>query len=360
MNKAQHVIVTTSNSIEGSKIVSYGGIITSHVVAGTNIFSDIFAGFSDFFGGRSKSYQNQIESVKEEAIFNLKQKARSCNCNGIISVNIDVDEISGKNVSMFMITVYGTAVSLQFENADVLESSKSVIDGSEIEKSLKRNFLTEKFADNPLLVNKSDDAWNEILTLSLPGLAPKIVDFFRKKQNSLHLSQAVERLVEYTHSLCLEDAKKLLYDLASDHKSANDGYIEYAKVIIKCGLLDYEETHKLLKNELPRIRRAALYILTTFKDTYAEPDLVWIKHNIELIENSFPETCEIYTKQSFVGAEKELWKCEYGHDGNTLEYSNCKACSCDRYGFLPDETKPQEVIEHLECILINLKRALLK
>jgi len=52
-------------------VKSYLDVVSSHVVAGTNIFSDIAASFSDVFGGRSKSYKRQLESIKEEAVSEL-------------------------------------------------------------------------------------------------------------------------------------------------------------------------------------------------------------------------------------------------------------------------------------------------
>lgn len=50
-------IITVTNNVEGCPIVKYFEPICSNVVIGTNIFSDIAASFSDFFGGYSDSYK---------------------------------------------------------------------------------------------------------------------------------------------------------------------------------------------------------------------------------------------------------------------------------------------------------------
>lgn len=51
------MIVTTTPTIEGRKIVEYKGIVFGEVVSGVNFVKDIAASFSNFFGGRSGSYE---------------------------------------------------------------------------------------------------------------------------------------------------------------------------------------------------------------------------------------------------------------------------------------------------------------
>ena len=50
-------IVSTTENIENGIIKQYIDVICSNIVVGTNIFSDITASFSDFFGGKSNSYK---------------------------------------------------------------------------------------------------------------------------------------------------------------------------------------------------------------------------------------------------------------------------------------------------------------
>ena len=56
MTNPKDILVVTISSVEGLKIKQYLKPITAHIVGGTNLFSDIFASFSDFFGGRSQTY----------------------------------------------------------------------------------------------------------------------------------------------------------------------------------------------------------------------------------------------------------------------------------------------------------------
>lgn len=47
------MIITTTNQIEGKKVVDYRGIVFGEVISGVNMFKDIGAGIRNIFGGRS-------------------------------------------------------------------------------------------------------------------------------------------------------------------------------------------------------------------------------------------------------------------------------------------------------------------
>lgn len=49
------VIITSTNNIENAPVEKYIKPICANIVLGVNIFSDIAASFSDFFGGTSSS-----------------------------------------------------------------------------------------------------------------------------------------------------------------------------------------------------------------------------------------------------------------------------------------------------------------
>lgn len=104
------MIITTTHSIQNHDIVKYLGVINANQVLGVNFFSDAIAGISDVFGGNSGTYRRNLDSLYEQVIALLKQKATSIGANAIIGIQIDFDEISGKGKSMFMITAVGTAV----------------------------------------------------------------------------------------------------------------------------------------------------------------------------------------------------------------------------------------------------------
>lgn len=51
------MIITTTPSVEGKKILNYKGIVFGEVVSGVDFIKDFAAGLTNFFGGRSNSYE---------------------------------------------------------------------------------------------------------------------------------------------------------------------------------------------------------------------------------------------------------------------------------------------------------------
>jgi len=106
--------MSTTNTIDSTtKITKNYGVITATVVAGTNIIRDTFAAITDIVGGKSGTYINKIDTIKAQVLEDLNQKAQALGANALIGVSIDVDEISGSDKSMFMVTAIGTAVTIE-------------------------------------------------------------------------------------------------------------------------------------------------------------------------------------------------------------------------------------------------------
>ena len=49
------MVITTTNAVEGKRVIAYKGIVFGEVITGINFIKDFTAGISDFFGGRSKT-----------------------------------------------------------------------------------------------------------------------------------------------------------------------------------------------------------------------------------------------------------------------------------------------------------------
>jgi uncharacterized protein YbjQ (UPF0145 family) len=110
---ANNIMMSTSSFLtSNTKVIANCGIVTSTIVSGANIFRDILAGVRDIVGGNSQTYMTKLEDLKEQAMNELKKKAALLDCNAIISVSIDTEEISGQGKGMLMITATGTAVKV--------------------------------------------------------------------------------------------------------------------------------------------------------------------------------------------------------------------------------------------------------
>lgn len=106
------MIVTTTPSIEGKTIREYKGIVVGEVISGVDFLKDIAASFSNFFGGRSQSYEGELIQARENAIREMEQRAYSMGANAIVGVDIDY-EVLGQGNNMLMVTVSGTAVVVE-------------------------------------------------------------------------------------------------------------------------------------------------------------------------------------------------------------------------------------------------------
>ncbi len=104
-------IVTTTPTVEGKTIQAYHGIVFGEVISGVDFMRDFAAGFSNFFGGRSTEYEEELTRAREEAIVEMSQRAFELGANAVVGVDIDY-EVLGANNGMLMVTASGTAVTV--------------------------------------------------------------------------------------------------------------------------------------------------------------------------------------------------------------------------------------------------------
>jgi len=105
------MIVTTTPSVEGRKIIDYQGIIFGEVITGVNMIKDFAAGLTNIFGGRSGSYEGELIKAREDALRELVERAKAVGANAIVGVNIDYEVLGQGN--MLMVTASGTAVTVE-------------------------------------------------------------------------------------------------------------------------------------------------------------------------------------------------------------------------------------------------------
>lgn len=103
------MITTTTPSIEGKEIVEYRGIVFGEVISGIDFVKDFAAGLTNFFGGRSKSYEGELIQARENAISEMEERAAQLGANAVVGVDIDY-EVLGTSNDMIMVTASGTAV----------------------------------------------------------------------------------------------------------------------------------------------------------------------------------------------------------------------------------------------------------
>lgn len=105
------MIITTTNAVEGKRVVQYHGVVTGQTIMGANIFRDIFASIRDIVGGRSGSYERVLRDARDEALKELEEEARARGANAVIGVDLDYGAL-GSGESMLMVSASGTAVTV--------------------------------------------------------------------------------------------------------------------------------------------------------------------------------------------------------------------------------------------------------
>ena len=103
------MIITTTQSVEGKNIVEYKGIVFGEVVSGVDFFKDFASGLTNFFGGRSNSYEGELMKAREDALQELSERASRVGANAVVGVDIDY-EILGTSNNMIMVIASCTAV----------------------------------------------------------------------------------------------------------------------------------------------------------------------------------------------------------------------------------------------------------
>ena len=109
-DKSQGMIVTTTPSIEGRKIVDYKGVVVGEAIMGANFVRDIFASVTDIIGGRSGAYESKLVDARQTAMAEIKEEALALGATAIVGVDLDY-EVVGE--SMLMVSISGTAVIIE-------------------------------------------------------------------------------------------------------------------------------------------------------------------------------------------------------------------------------------------------------
>ncbi len=106
------MLLTTTPSIDGKRITRYCGVVAAEAILGANLFKDLFAGIRDLVGGRSGTYEKELQRARDIALGELRERAEALGANAVIGIDIDY-EVMGKENGMLMVSASGTAVIVE-------------------------------------------------------------------------------------------------------------------------------------------------------------------------------------------------------------------------------------------------------
>ena len=313
-------IITSTNNIEGGSIKNYLGVINNNVVVGTNIFSDIGASIIDIFGGASTSYQNKLKNIYESSIQNLKIKAKNLGANAILSLSIDFDEISGGNKSMFMISVSGTAVIINYESIKV--ERKGLVSKESISIDILKNELTKKNIIQKVTEGKnlSQDEWYFVQQNTISNISEGILHNFLTNYGSFEIpvdsekgKTLINNVTNYFRALEEDEAIDKLYNKVIEKPSIILNIMQNAN-IFSADKIDWLINKKLINT--------AIICLNINKENYSNDECNKMSEILEYFEK-LENKGEIKTIKAVLGKSKQKYICPNGHS-NSIESTYCE------------------------------------
>jgi uncharacterized protein YbjQ (UPF0145 family) len=106
------VIVTTTGSIAGKRVVRTLGLVRGNTIRARHIGRDITAGLRTIVGGEISEYTKLFAESREQAIDRMVEDAESLGAHAIIEVRFSTSMVMSGAAELM---VYGTAVLLEDE-----------------------------------------------------------------------------------------------------------------------------------------------------------------------------------------------------------------------------------------------------
>jgi len=105
------MLVVTTNSIDGYKVVEYMGMVRGIIVRSPTIFQGFFGSLKNIVGGSIGAYTNMCDTARQQAYDYMIGHAERMGANAILAMRYDAAEVSGR-FSATEVLCYGTAVVL--------------------------------------------------------------------------------------------------------------------------------------------------------------------------------------------------------------------------------------------------------
>lgn len=299
-------------------------------------------------GGRSGTYQKQLNSLYNEAVEKIKVAAFEIGANCVLGLTVDLDEISGKGKSMFMLTAIGTAVVLDKDRAEtkivsVLSDNPSIVGLDKINMLKEKKELVAKAKDGTLTLD--DSVWQFIIRNKVNEVFPYLVKIF-PIDSSLQYPDFYERFINYLSSLSEETQLDLLYTHIGIEK--NEGIVrKLMDVARELHLFDYPRCMRLLQSDDFQVKKRGVSLATVDKVYYSMQDKKDLENVRDYLKCTFVERGARTTKKQLLSSKpKDVWACECGKINDIGVY--CSGCEQDIFGFKMAELKSTFAMTHID------------
>lgn len=110
MSGDNEMLITTTDSIEGKKIVKTLGLVRGNTIRARHIGNDIMAGLKNIVGGEISNYTKMMAESREQAMDRMIEDAQEKGANAIIQMRFATSMVM---TSAAEILAYGTAVIVE-------------------------------------------------------------------------------------------------------------------------------------------------------------------------------------------------------------------------------------------------------
>ena len=328
--------ITTGPSIQGWEIQRFLGPVSANVVAGTGMFSDLAAGLSDIFGGRSGAYQKQLDVIKSEALEQIARAGASRGANWIIGLTLDFDEISGKGKQLLMVSAVGTAV-LAVCQTKTEDSIGERIQPRQLESYMTRADLLAQLQAGDLADNAKvrQDLVEHVVGEGLPWLFERQASAqpyaVGEQLPAAGYAELVDELLRKLEAAELGSASPRLYECLAGAKAASANAITDA--IVRNSLTSFPAILEGLSSGDARVRIMVLQTIKGSPQYYSQADIPILRQIQQICETGFPQLATTFEKKGLLG-KKILTHCPCGCDFDHSEcYGYCPQCGRDPFGF---------------------------
>ncbi len=104
------MLLSTTNTIHGKRIVKHFGLVRGNTIRARHIGHDIMALLRNLVGGEISDYTKLMAESREQAIDRMVENAKGLGANAILAVRFSTQEIMG---GASEILVYGTAALVE-------------------------------------------------------------------------------------------------------------------------------------------------------------------------------------------------------------------------------------------------------
>jgi uncharacterized protein YbjQ (UPF0145 family) len=104
------MIVTTTNDLEGYRIVRHIGVVRGLTVRSRSVVGNIGAAIQILFGGTISVYSKLAEETRSEAFDLMVKHAEEAGANAVLAMRYDANEIAS---AVTEVLAYGTAVVVE-------------------------------------------------------------------------------------------------------------------------------------------------------------------------------------------------------------------------------------------------------